>query len=310
MLLHYGIERGDLDEWLYLWAPKKLKLMAMKQGSPQLGELEGMLRHIIKDRGIGLWGLDPFVKTHAVPENDNGAMDIVCETLASIAIDLNCAGDIPHHTSKGIKTPGDAQSGRGASSTVNAGRLVYTLNQMSPDEAKLLGTPEGERRSFIRVDSGKVNIAPHSREAKWFRLVGVPLENGNATYPNGDNVQTVVPWLPPKMWEGTDDAVLNRILDAIDAGLENGQRYSDAPKTGADRAAWRVVQRHLADKAEPLCREIIKAWVRAGVLVSDSYHDPVERKDRKGLSVDPSKRPGAPCVGERDYEVTPIEEHG
>ena len=37
---------------------------------------------------------------------------------------------------------------------------------MSPDEAKKFGLSEAERRNLIRLDSGKVNIAPPAREAK------------------------------------------------------------------------------------------------------------------------------------------------
>ena len=39
-----------------------------------------------------------------------------------------------------------------------------------------------------RVDSAKVNIAPPSIEARWFRIVGVPIGNGTDLYPDGDEV--------------------------------------------------------------------------------------------------------------------------
>ena len=64
---------------------------------------------------------------------------------------------------------------------------------MSADDAALFGVTEAERRSLIRMDSAKVNIAPPATSAKWFRLVGVGLGNGTAEYPHGDEVQTVEP---------------------------------------------------------------------------------------------------------------------
>ena len=53
---------------------------------------------------------------------------------------------------------------------------------MSSDEAARFGIEEGQRRSFVRVDSGKVNITPPLSSAQWFKIVGVPL--GNATTAN------------------------------------------------------------------------------------------------------------------------------
>jgi hypothetical protein len=123
------------------------------------------------------------------------------------------AVDAPHHVSKGIAEAGDAQKGRGASAFVDGGRLVYTLTAMTPDEAKALGISEEDRRYYIRMDKGKVNITPPARVAKWFRLVGVPLHNGNEIYPDGDEVQTVEPWTPPDTWAGLDAEIQNRILD-------------------------------------------------------------------------------------------------
>jgi hypothetical protein len=173
----------------------------------------------------------------------------------------------------------------------NAGRLVYTLSTMSPDEAKAFGISEEDRRFFVRMDTGKVNIAPPMRSAKWFKLVGVRLGNGTDRYPNGDEVQAVEPWTPPETWAGLDSALLNRVLTEIDEGLEDGSRYTDTP-AAKSRGAWNVVLKHAPAKTETQAREVIKTWVKNGVLESREYHNPVERKDMKGLYVDPGKRPG------------------
>ena len=104
-----------------------------------------------------------FVKRHALEENDNGAMDFVCDLLATLAIEYDVAIDAPHHAKKGQLTPGDANSGRGASATRDAGRLIYTLTTMSEDEAKAFGISPEERTRYIRLDKGKVNLAPPAR---------------------------------------------------------------------------------------------------------------------------------------------------
>jgi hypothetical protein len=141
------------------------------------------------------------------------------------------------------------------------------------------------------MDSAKVNIAPPMARAKWFRIVGVPLGNGTKLYPNGDVVQTVEPWTPPDLWKDLSIDVLNRILTEIDTGLPNGNRFTNAPKAD-DRAAWKVVAKHAPGKVEAQAREIIKAWLKNGVLINQEYENPITRKMVKGLRVDNSKRPG------------------
>ena len=289
-MLHYNIKPADVDGWLFLAAPKGLKLAKMVEGSLQADALEKLLREAIATLRLDIVCLDPFIKTHSVGENDNNAIDFVCDLLATIAIDLNCAIDFPHHTNKGLATPGDANRGRGASSAKDAARLVYTLTPMTPDEGALFGLDETNRRSLVRMDSAKVNITPPSTEATWFRLIGQPLRNATPEYPKGDNIQTVEPWEPPKTWAGLDAPLLNRILDAIDAGMPNGQRFSAASPAKA-RAAWRVVQEHAPDKPEKACRAIINAWKDSGTLFDQEYDDPTDHKIRVGLKVNATKRP-------------------
>ncbi|MBR0936696.1 AAA family ATPase [Bradyrhizobium jicamae] len=288
--IHHGIEAADLKGWLFCATPKGIKLADIKDGARVRGPLEAMLRETITRRQIDLLGLDPFVKLHTLEENDNGAMDFVCGLLVQLAIELNIAVDVPHHTKKGQQVAGDADAGRGASSARDAGRLMYTLTRMSDQDGEAFGIRAEDRRQYIRLDSAKVNTAPQSGEATWFKLIGVRLENGTVDYPNGDEVQTVIPWHPPKTWDGITSAQLNAALDEIEAGLPNGQRFTDGPNT-TTRAAWRVVQQHCPGRTESQCRDIVRTWARNGLLVSEEYDDPIDRKPRKGFRVIAAKRP-------------------
>jgi hypothetical protein len=288
--MHYDILPDELDGWLFCATPKGIKLAEIKDGSRQAGQLDVMLREAIDRLQIDLVALDPFIKLHALEENDNGAMDFVCDLLVKLAIEKKIGIDAPHHTKKGQQVAGDPDAGRGASSARDAGRLIYTLTRMSDQEGETFGIPAEERRLYVRLDSGKVNIAPPSGKATWFKLVGVRLDNGTPDYPNGDEVQTVVRWHPPETWGTLSAAQLNAALDEIDAGLANGQRYSDAPKAST-RAAWTVVQQHCPDRTEAQCREIVRTWVKNGVLFHEEYEDTEARKTRKGLRVNNGKRP-------------------
>jgi hypothetical protein len=48
------------------------------------------------------------------------------------------------------------------------------------------------------------------------------------------------------------------------------------------------VRQVCSDKPEGQCREIIRTWVRNGVLYPKDYDDPVQRKTLSGLFVDGS----------------------
>jgi len=218
-------------------------------------------------------------------------MDFVCDLLATLAIEYDIAIDAPHHTRKGQLTPGDADSGRGGSAVRDAGRLIYTLTAMTEEEAKQFGVNPEDRAAYIRLDKAKVNLAPPARAAEWFQLVGVPLHNGNEEYPNGDEVQTVKRWTPPKLWAGLAPETLNAALTEIDAGMSNGQRYTDAGGGKGERAAWKVVHKHCPNRSESQCREIVRTWIRNGVLYEAEYDDPIKRKTRKGYRLDTTKRP-------------------
>jgi RecA-family ATPase len=76
-LTHHKIERAELKGWLFIAAPKAMKLAEMNRGGRQVGRLETALRDAIDRRKPDIIGLDPFVKLHALEENDNGAMDFV-----------------------------------------------------------------------------------------------------------------------------------------------------------------------------------------------------------------------------------------
>jgi hypothetical protein len=290
-LLHHNIDRSELKGWLHYATPKGIKLAELQNGSRQRGQLEQELRTNIKQLNSDIVCLDPYVKTHALEENDNSAMDFVCELLASLADDYNIAVDAPHHTRKGATTPGDPDMGRGGSSIRDAGRLVYTLTPMSEDEAKQFNVEQINRRYYVRLDSAKVNIAPPSRTAIWFKLVGVNIGNATELYPNGDDVQTVEPWNPPDTWANVSAVTLNAVLTEIDAGMPNGQRYTDKGGGSGPRAVWKVVQKHCTDLTESQCREIVRTWIQNDVLYHEEYDDPVDRRKRSGLQLDTTKRP-------------------
>jgi hypothetical protein len=288
--LHHGISASELKGWLFPACPKGLKLLEMRNGERAVGMLEPALRRAIERRKPDLVILDPFVKLHALGENDNNAMDAVADLLVRIAHEFNIAIDSPAHTRKGMTVAGDADTRRGASAVRDAGRLDYTLIPMSEEEAKAFGIELEERRFCLRLDSAKVNLLPPAAHAQWFRLIDVRLDNCTADYPEGDRAQTVESWTPPDTWAGLDPEELKAALEEIDAGMANGQRYS-SDNSAKRRMGWPIVRLHCPHKTEAQCKEIIRAWIKKGVLHEEDYEDPVYRRVQKGLRRNPNKSP-------------------
>jgi hypothetical protein len=234
---------------------------------------------------LDLVGIDPFIKSHGVGENNNVAIDQDAQVLTDMCSSFNIAADIPHHVSKpkgGDSEPGDANRGRGASALKDAARLVYTLNVMAKEEAEKFGIDEEKRFAYVRMDKGKVNITPPSRKAVWFKLIGVSIGNSNEMYPHGDEVQVVESWTPPDVMFGLSNAQAKEILDKIEEGMEDGRRYSHV-SSAKTRAAWKVIVDVEPKINEKQAREIIKVWMKSKVLVSKSYRNEKDRKDEEGL---------------------------
>lgn len=103
-------------------------------------------------------------------------------------------------------------------------------------------------------------------------------------------MQTVERWTPPETFEGITADLTNRILNEIAGGLPDGNYFTNTINA-KEREAWLVVQKHVPHKSKALCRDVIKAWVGSGLLISFPYHNNVTRKDVTGLKVDDAKRP-------------------
>jgi AAA domain len=294
--IYHKVSCEEVKGRLFLTTPTRMKMAQYgKNRSVVVGDLDRAIRAFVNERKIDLVIIDPIKKAHAVEENSNDDMDAVVTIFAELAIEKNIAVDVTSHERKsGQPAAGDVNRARGAGSMKDGGRLIYTNTWMTEDEAKAFSVSEDERRLLFRVDSAKVNLAPPSSAAQWYKLVSVKLDHGNDVYPNGDEVQTVERWTPPGLFEGFSTADLNKALDRLRAGMDDGRRYSAAPSAKV-RAAWRVLQEVCPAQNEDRCRMVISTWVKNGVLTIGPYYDEKERKENEGVI-------GAKMVG---VEVAP-----
>jgi hypothetical protein len=297
-MIHHNVTHAELDGWMFFAAlgnlGAKFKTPDPKKPQPREGEgltkiqldLQLMLSDVIEENKIDLICLDPFIKSHSATENDNNAIDCVVSILTNLAANYNCAVDAPHHMSKGLADPGNANRGRGASAFKDGARLVYTLSRMQEEDGTRWNIPNEELAQYVRTDPGKVNIARSAQTAKWFKIVGVDLGNSTELYPHGDNVQTVEPWYPPEADKAIHADTEAQIIAEIDKGPGFGGCYIRALRDSPRNAE------HAFRKFEPtITRQqvIVKldAWLREGRLFANvGYRDANDRNRHRddGLS--------------------------
>lgn len=231
---------------------------------------------------------DPFVELHDADENDNTAVRAVMAFLRRMAARHNCSVLVLHHSRKGVGDPGDPDSLRGASAIVGAARVVLTLNVMSKEEAKTFGIAEERRRTYFRLDGAKSNYAP-IEDAEWFERQEIKLDNGTDDEP-ADGVAVAWPWKPPSAFADASTAQINHVLDIIDTPPA-GWLYAPTA-AGANSARWAgtVIIREIGC-GEEQARSMIKSWLRSGLLFEETYYDDGQRKERKGVRVNHTKRP-------------------
>ena len=267
ILLHHGLDRETLDGRVFKITPDDQDLVIAelsRDGMTIAYPHRDALVALARENEIKLIVVDPFVNCHGLEENSNPHMNAVVRAWRQVAREAMCSIDLVHHTRKGAEA-GDPEGARGAKAVIDAARVASTMTTMTSDEAKTWGISDTARRFHVRLDDAKRNMAPPDR-ARWFQLVGVDLGNGTPLYPNGDNVQVIVPWDPPTIFGDATGAALNDILDLIAEGLDGTPYAPD--RRGRNNRRW--VGGVLVDRlgmTEDQALRAVAAWVRNGVLV-------------------------------------------
>jgi len=278
-MIHHNIKPEDIEGMLSLnvltRADGKLMVIDPDTRQPKLGPLAPSLEALITEIQADVVILDPLKKLHGVEENSNDHMDAVAQVLTDMASKLNIAISVPHHMTKGAADPGNADRGRGASALKDALRLGFTMAHMNPAEAARFGIPEDERKAYVRVDTAKVNIVPQARAAQWYRLVNVEIGNG-------DSVQAIEPWQPPALMAGLDGEAVDRVLAEIRKGMDNGERYTNAP-SGKSRCVSKAFERAGVPKPSADARLIVGDWIKKGMVRVVTYKSPGTRRSYQGL---------------------------
>jgi len=236
----------------------------------------------IRTKQIDAMTVDPFVSSHSVSENDNGAIDKVVKEWCRIAHEGNCAIELVHHTKKMSGQEATADSSRGASALVAAARSVRVLNQMTKKQAEEAG--EQTHRGIFSVVNDKNNLAPPAGGEDWFKLLSVQLENG-------DNVGVVTKWRWPDAMAGITDLTLRAVQDAIDGKT---MRENCQAKDWVGIAIGEVLGLDLTNaQHKARVKRLIKNWISKSALVVTVSKD-TSGKDRPTIEVGKWATPQSP----------------
>ena len=231
-------------------------------------EVFAQLAATISARQIATVIVDPFVSSHAVQENSNGAIDAIAKRWKRLAQETGCAVVLVHHTKKLGGREVTAEDGRGAVALRDAARVVLPLNAMSQAEAEELGITDPQlRRSLVRVDTGKANRAPPD-VATWIKLESQSLDNGDGTVP-ADHVGVASLWEKPDVFHGMSTWHLYQVQTRVAAGQ---WRDSVQAKDWVGNVVAQVAGLSV-DKDKARIKAILKTWKRNGALKVENLPD-------------------------------------
>jgi hypothetical protein len=221
--------------------------------------------------------VDPFAETF-MGEETNTELKWVGALWRDIARQTNTAVWLIHHTKKYANDmAGDIEASRGGTALGNIARIGTTMFPMTTDEARAMGVPDGERRSYVRFDDAKANYHMLGGHAQWFKSETVHLQNSEGDLP-GDNVGVFEPWTPPAA--SITEEQLTSTLRKIDAGIDDddgkplGEYYTVNNKQRSGDSFNRWVGLLIAREfqcSEQQAKQIVDDWRRANIIVEFQY---------------------------------------
>jgi hypothetical protein len=218
---HYKITQTDLGNRLFTDSGRKKNFIVAREGKTGIEFDQQVITEIedtIRENAIDCVIVDPYVNSARFAENDNNAMAAIIETVwAAIAERQNCAILLLHHVRKGGAGHNGytVEDARGAGALINSCRSLRVFNTMTKEESEKAGIDQP--RSYFRIDSGKVNLAPPPEESEWRKFVSVPLGNAMGDCPE-DRIGVVTLWDWPNPMENLTVADLHAAQKAVNTG--------------------------------------------------------------------------------------------
>jgi hypothetical protein len=262
----------------------------------RLPDVDACIAHI-REAGIGVFIVDPFVETHEVNENANDQIKTVAAMFREIARKADCAVMLVHHTAKPPQGTSDGHAGnmntaRGASALAGVARVVQTLFAMSARDAETHGIGDDDRHFYIRLDDAKANLSLITSQARWFRRIGITIANDDevgvlepeelgsiVTSDSGENEsdlhRTIVACLLSRVSE--PEITLNAAAKLLAwGGDERFARYRQSDAQGHQRVSRTLRRTILAACQRSVC--IVSGTAVAGFTCNETSNPVVLRR--------------------------------
>lgn len=273
-MMHHGITQADIEDRLCFDSGRERTLCTAIQGREGVKilkpEIEAMAE-ALTGRGIDVLVVDPFVSSHQVSENDNGAIDMVAKEWARLSDRCNCAIELVHHTRKLNGEVASSESSRGAVALLGAARSARVLNRMTDAERENAGLMNDEA-TYFSVTRDKANLAPSGKRV-WRKMASVDLGQG-------DSVGVTEVWQWPDAFDGVTADDAKRVQSAI---FSLGH---DLPRENVQAANWvgkivaHILGMDLSDKSEKSkVKTMIRHWIETDVLCVEHIMDPAKGRE-------------------------------
>ena len=302
---HMGVDQNKLKDRLAVAeAPEKIVICRIDPRSRRVDEkvtvplVDNICREIA-NLGVGVVVVDPFAETFDGDENSNSEAKWAGIAWREVARRTGVALWLVHHTRKyAVGMAGDQDAARGAGALVGTARIVSTLFTMTKEEAAVFNITEEQHTDFVRFDDAKSN---YSRKVavRYFKKDFITLDNADDDIP-GDEVGVLQPWSPPGAFEGVEMQHVTLILDKIERGIpdDDGKLTGRLFAPAANSKNW-VGLLFFAplgldeddDDDRAKIKKMIKLWLENEVLRVTDFHDPKERRSKKGVEVVAANRP-------------------
>lgn len=279
-MMHYQLTPDDIGDRLFVDTGREQEIILAtdtRDGANIAQPVASAIAGTIRANAIDAVIVDPFVSTHRVSENDNGAIDLVTKQWAKIADATSAAVELVHHVRKLNGGEVTVEDSRGAVALLATARSKRALAGMTKAESVRLGV-EGSRLRFFRVGDARNNLAlPASDDTWWYELRSVAVGNGAGGTAveremSGDQVGVVSLYRMESACHGVgpDDAPGARAL--VEAGeWRRDVRAGDAWIGVPIAQALQLDMEDPADKAR--VRQIVGEWIKAGTLKEVSRRD-------------------------------------
>lgn len=290
-MIHYGLRPSDLCEddgtaRLMLGSGRDMEIVLAatqsRDGARIATPVVDAVTAAIRDYAIDVLIIDPFVSSHRVPENDNGAIDMVAKQWARIADQTGAAIELVHHVRKLNGAAATIEDGRGAIALIAASRSARALAKMTAEEERKLGLTEGTHRQCFRISDAAANLGlPPAGAPDWFKLESVALGNGAGDGPDrfisGDSLGVVTRaefQVPHEIVQGTEK---DHALELVAAGeWRQDIRTRDAWVGNPIGIALGLDPTDATDQYR--IKAVIKTWIAEGSLKVELRPDAKSRQ--------------------------------